>query len=349
MSRKLVALIASGGISNELIGPLDTVNTQHNKNGPANYVGLSLFPDRVLTFNVSPLALSSEGGVDGAPASVSCTISVENSLEERIYFRFKTNRHTRYVLTPTEGILRPKSVTTVFVTVDQTYVKYLLNSGYTGVLRCEDAILMTLVKLKHRFCQMYDCLVSEEDKVTVVGEVGKSLRTVRANGKVATWHKWLCTYVVSQLAPSVGSELPTAQHATGAVASIGPSGTSRPTTGHRTGEKSALTFKRLGQKMPRASHGATMIMRRDSSESKSSLLSGIYSSGGDSANSSSPRQPHSSDGDRYRDHDRQHGETKKERQSGTTLSLLEEVRVVDRSRVNLACVPLVWLLHCFCC
>eukprot|EP00750_Incisomonas_marina_P020624 INCI4060.1.p1 GENE.INCI4060.1~~INCI4060.1.p1 ORF type:complete len:1090 (-),score=163.52 INCI4060.1:911-4180(-) len=232
MSEKLLDLIRSNTTaSSGLVGRIDKDTATHQLKG------VSLFPDNgSLIFHVapcathSPLASSSSttaatgdrrdsnsgkrtvytggrrqsggGSATASSVAVLCAISVENQLSQRVYFRFKTNRPARYTLTPAEGILRPRSITTVWATVDPIYAKFLLNGGFMGVLRGDDAVLMTLVRLQHRFCELYDALGSNAEKAAVVDALGKSLRNVRvASGKVATWQKWLCTFVVSQAAP----------------------------------------------------------------------------------------------------------------------------------------------------
>ncbi len=187
MATKLMSLIGAGETADLVCAMGSTADKQ--------VVGLRIFPLTVLTFNVSPHV----GGAQQQP--VSCAISVENTLDQRVYFRFKTNKPNRYSLEPPEGILRPRSVATVWAVVDPEYVKHLLSTGHAGVLRSEDAVLMTLARLTDRFCQLYDALPSPHDKSIVVSALGQRMRTVRADGQVAAWQKWLCTYVISTLQP----------------------------------------------------------------------------------------------------------------------------------------------------
>ena len=185
MSAPLVTLIGSPQTVQSLLGYIES------EPGTRRLKGLDIFPKDSLIFNVLPRPPS-------APQQmVACGLTLENKLPQRVYFRFKTNKPKRYTISPMEGILRPKSVTTVWVFVDPVYVEGLLQSKITGVVRKDDAILVTLVKLEDKFCRMYDALTSREDKAEVVSALGKNLRTTKVNGKVATWQKWLCTYVTS--------------------------------------------------------------------------------------------------------------------------------------------------------
>ena len=114
--------------------------------------GLTMFPEHVLTFNVSPTNNQQQ------QQPVACAISIQNHLSHRVYFRLKTNKHMRYTVVPKEGILRARSVATIWVTVAPQFVCELLDSGFTGVLRRDDVVLMTLVKLTERFGDLYDAV-----------------------------------------------------------------------------------------------------------------------------------------------------------------------------------------------
>ena len=177
--------------------PLD----QHPTDG---LIGLQVFPSRDLTFNVTRPSAQEMQHPHIASASrpsprTGCAISLRNSLNQRLYFRFKTNKDDRYKLRPKEGIVRPNSVMTIWANVNANYVQTLLRSGRTGALQCNDVVLVALVKLSEEFCGLYDTITDIAHKSAVVNALGESLRVFRPNARVPTWYKWHCSYVIAQL------------------------------------------------------------------------------------------------------------------------------------------------------